>query len=462
MGDMIVKNGFIITMDGERTMIPKGVIEIKDGLITHIGTKPSRTMRESITTVIDATGKSVMPGLINGHTHLCMTFGRTIGFEVNVMDWLNKILFPIMDGMDETDYYVMTLVGILENLKNGNTTAVNNVCSSHNKGVNADRATAKAIQETGHREFLALCFTDQNHYPQAVEDKQGIVARCRDAVQTYHNTENGRLKMLVGPELPWGSSSDMFRETLRLAEAFDIGLHMHTNENENWFERGKEAHGLSSNVGIFKKFGCLGPNTSLACMRFIKDEDIQDLVETGTGVIFDPTTAFNWGTGLPPIPKVLRAGVRVGLGTNGAASNFGQDMFETMKNAVAASRTVDGATDALPLATALEMGTIRNAEILGIEDQVGSLEVGKKADIITVNLNKCHLSPCLNVLAATVLSASGADVEEVIVDGEMIIQGGKPVRLDEAALVQEAGDRALRCAKKAGLDDRLCPLWSAG
>jgi len=330
--------------------------------------------------------------------------------------------------------------------------------SQHKNKANADRATVKAVQETGHREFLALCFTDQYHYPHAIEKKEDIVGRCSESIQAYHDTENGRLKMLIGPELPWGSSPEMFRETVRLAEEFDIGLHMHTNENENWFDRGEEVHGVSSNVGIFKKFGCLGPKTSLACMRFIKDEDIPALVETGTGVIFDPTTAFNWGTGLPPIPKVMRAGVRVGLATNGSASNFGQDMFETMKNAIAAARTVDGAPDALPVAVALEMATIRNAEILGIKDQVGSLEIGKKADVITVNLNKSHLSPCLNVLAATVLSASGHDVEEVIVDGNLFITGGKLVNFDESEIIREATDRAFHCAKKAHLDHRLLPL----
>jgi len=125
MGDMMIRGGFVITMDEERSMIPKGVIEIKDDRITHVGTEPGQTSTESAATVIDAAGKVVMPGLINGHSHLCMTFGRTIGFEVNVMDWLNKILFPFMDGMDEQDYYVMTLIGSLENLKNGNTTIVN-------------------------------------------------------------------------------------------------------------------------------------------------------------------------------------------------------------------------------------------------------------------------------------------------------------------------------------------------
>ena len=133
-------------------------------------------------------------------------------------------------------------------------------------------------------------------------------------------------------------------------------------------------------------------------------------------------------------------------------------MFETMKNAIAAARTVDGATDVLPVAAALEMATIKNAEILGIRDQVGSLEVGKKADVITVNLNKSHVSPCLNVLAATVLSASGHDVEEVIVDGNLVIKGGKLLHFEESDIIREATDRALHCAKNARLEHRLLPF----
>ncbi|MFH1488136.1 MAG: amidohydrolase family protein, partial [Pseudomonadota bacterium] len=134
MGEILIKNGFILTMDKNRTMIPKGVVEIKGDRITHVGAEAGNTVDEASALMIDAAGKVVLPGLINGHTHLCMTFGRTIGFEVNVMDWLNKILFPIMDEMDEQDYYVMTMTGTLENLRNGNTTVVNNVCSSRKQG----------------------------------------------------------------------------------------------------------------------------------------------------------------------------------------------------------------------------------------------------------------------------------------------------------------------------------------
>lgn len=458
MGSIIIKNGLILTMDKKRPIIPNGVLEIKDDQITYVGTGLGETVSEASATIIDAKGKVVMPGLINGHTHLHMTFSRTIGFELNLMDWLYKNLFPLLDEMGEHELYLATMIGSIENLKNGNTTVVNNVCSSHKNGTCADKASIRAFKETGLREFLALCYVDQNHYQHAIEKREDIVARCRELIREYHNTENGRLRILIGPEFPWGCSEKMFQETAQLVEEFDVGLHMHANENANWNVQGEEVHGLPTNLAIFKKYRCLGPKTSLACMRVVSDDDIENLVETGTGVIFDPTTALNWGTGLPPIPKVLRAGVRVGLATNGAASNFGQDMFETMKNAIGLARTVDGSPDALPLNVALEMATIRNAEVLGLDDQVGSLEVGKKADIITVNLNRCQNSPCLNVMAATVLSASGRDVEEVIVDGRMVIKQGKLVELDEASIIQEANERALFCAKKAHLDHRLLPL----
>jgi len=458
MGSIIIKNGFVMTMDKRSPFIPNGVVEITEDRITYVGTQAGKTVSEASGTCIDAKGKVVMPGLINGHTHLCQTFGRTVGFEVNINEWLNQRQYPIMDQMGDHEYYLATMIGCLENLKNGNTTVVNNICSSHKGGLGADEATVRAFRETGLRGFLALAYVDQNHYPNAIEKREEIVARCRDIIVRYHNSEKGRLRVLIGPELPWGCSKEMLLETIRLAETYDVGIHMHANENKNWLVQGEEVHGLPTNLAIFRKYRCLGPRTSLACMRVVTDEDIANMTETGAGVIFDPTTALNWGTGLPPIPAVLRSGIRAGLGTNGAASNFGQDMFETMKNAIGASRTVDGSTQALPIGVALEMATIRNAEILGLGSQIGSLEVGKKADVITVRLDKCQNSPCLNILAATVLSASGRDVEDVIVDGEIVIRKGKILGVDEASMVEEANARALVCARKAHLDQYLLPL----
>jgi 5-methylthioadenosine/S-adenosylhomocysteine deaminase len=246
----------------------------------------------------------------------------------------------------------------------------------------------------------------------------------------------------------------MFQEILRLAGELGIGLHMHASENADWNVRGQEVHGLPTNVTIFKEFGLLGPKTTIAAMRVISDEDIANLAQTGSGLIHDPPAVLNRGTGLPPIAKTLSAGVKVGLGTNA----LGQDMFETMKTAGWVARTVDGNPQAIPVTLALEMGTVRNAQVLGMDNQVGSLEVGKKADIIIVDLNTSRHAPCLNVISALVSCTSGGDVADVILDGKLVIKDGKFSDLDEDSIIQEAYERAFSFAKRIGLDDRLYPL----
>jgi 5-methylthioadenosine/S-adenosylhomocysteine deaminase len=457
MGSIIIKNGVVLTMDKKRAVIPDGVVEIEKDRITYVGSDFGKATSGISTTMIDAKGKVVMPGLINGHTHLCMTFARTVCFEVNLMDWINKIQYPLMDEMGEEDYYLAAMVGCINNLKNGTTTIEDFICSSHKGGVDADRPTARAVKEIGVRSVLARSYADQNYYENAIEKKEMIAARCREFVQEFHNTENGRLKVRIGPVVPWACSGEMFQETVRLSEKLGIGLHMHANEGPNWDVLVEKFHGVPRNIGLYRKYSCLGPGTTIAAMRVISDQDIMDLAETGTGLILDPAAALNRGTGLPPIPKVLAAGIRVGLGTN----TVGEDMFENIKAAGWIARTVDGSPEALPLNVALEMATIRNAEILGIGDQVGSLEVGKKADVIVVNLNKFHYSPCLNVLSGVGLFGPGRDVEEVIIDGRLIVKQGRVVDLDEDAIIQDANARALFCAKKAHLENRLSPLYSA-
>jgi len=384
-----------------------------------------------------------------------MTFARTVCYDLNLMDWINRVQYPLMDEMGEHGYYLAEMIGCMENLKNGNTTVVENLVSSNKDGVTADRPSVRAYKETGLRGQLARSYADQNYYQNALETREEIVSRCRELVQECRDTGNGKLGVRIGPVLPWSSSHEMFREILRLAEELDIGLHMHASESADWNVRGQEVHGLPTNIAIFKEFGCLGPNTTVAAMRVISDGDIADLAETGTGLIHDPPAVLNRGTGLPPIPRALAAGVQVGLGSNA----LGQDMFETMKTAGWVARTVEGVPDILPVSVALEMGTIRNAKVLGLGDQVGSLEVGKKADIITVDVNKSHHAPCLNVISAIVHCSSGSDVADVIVDGKLIIRENKFVDLDEASILQEAHEKALSFSKKAHLEDRLIPLW---
>ncbi len=455
MASIIIKNGLILTMNKERKVIPKGIIKIKDDQIISVGDEVNKIALDSSATIIDAKGKVVMPGLINGHTHLCMTFGKTVCYDANLMDWINKIQYPLMDELGEDGYYLADLIGCMENLKNGNTTVVESLVSSNKEGITSDKASVKAYKETKLRGVLARAYADQNYYPNAIEKKEDILERSKELIRACGESENGRLQFTIGPVLPWSSSRQMYEEILKLSDAYGIGLHMHASENADWNVRGQEVHGYPTNVTIYKEFGCLGPKTTIAAMRVVSDEDIKILVETDTALIHDPPAVLNRGTGLPPIPKALAAGVKIGLCTNA----LGQDMFEAMKTAGWIARTVEGVPDALPVETALEMGTIRNAEALGIDDKIGSIEVGKKADIITVNLNRLQQAPCLNVISALVNSTSGRDVEDVIVDGKMIIKDSGFVELEEESIIKEAYDRALHFSKKANLDDRLLSIY---
>jgi len=250
----------------------------------------------------------------------------------------------------------------------------------------------------------------------------------------------------------------MFREAVKLSQDFNVGLHMHANENPDWNMLAEKVHGFPTNMAVYKNYGALGPKTIIAAMRIISDEDIATLAESGTSLIHDPGPTLNRGWGLPDIPKVQRAGVRVGLCTNA----LGQDMFEAMRVAGWLARTTSGggidakpAPDALPINVSLKMATITNAEAFGIDQEVGSLEVGKKADVIVLNVKKLHHTPCLNIMAAIALSSYGDDVEDVIANGKLLVKGGRFTHLDEEGIIAEATERALYCAKKANLDDRL-------
>jgi len=455
MRNIIIKNGLVLTMDKNRNVFEKGTVEISEDRISYVGQESGRTSSGDSSTVIDATGKVVMPGLINGHTHLCMTFGKTVCYDANLMDWIGKIQYPLMDELGEEGYYLADMIGCMENLKNGNTTVVESLVSSNKDGVTSDQACVRAYKETGLRGVLARAYADQNYYPNAIEKREDILERSGELIQVCREMENGMLGFAIGPVLPWSSSREMYEEIKKISEEFDIGLHMHASENADWNVRGQEVHGYPTNVTIYKEFGCLGPKTTVAAMRVISDEDIDNLAETETGLIHDPPAVLNRGTGLPPISKALAAGVKVGISTNAV----GQDIFEAMKTAGWVARTVEGVPDALPADVALELGTIRNAEVLGLNDQVGSLEVGKKADVITVNLGKLQQSPCMNVISALVNVTSGRDVEDVIVDGKMIIKDGQFKDLDEEAILKEAYDRAFHFAKRANLHDRLLPLY---
>lgn len=449
MDKKAVINGWVLTMDPACRIVERGAVLMEGERIVGIeeaGFEPAPDVE-----VIDATGAAVLPGLVNAHTHLYGTFGRSISFDQGFEDWL-KTQKAYIGAFTEEDFAACVELGLIENLMNGNTTVVDNLglpAATENRLYEAALATASRFRL---QYLLARGYTDQMTSPDYLETADQIAARVRELAGRHHGT--GRISILIGPMVPWGLSREGYKLTRRLADELGIGLHIHTAETEGYGALLEKAFGDPSNIRLYKEGGCLGPDVQLLGCIWVDDRELDWIAESGTAVIVDPTSTMGLGKGLPPMDKCLERGIPVALATNGMASNGGQDMFEVMKNAVGLAKIAGGGRSALSPEKALEIATIEGARVFGIDHEVGSLEVGKRADVITVDLATPFVAPALNVTSSLVFSAKGRDVRNVIVDGRIAVRDGAFQLADVASVVSRAEAAALAAISRAGLEER--------
>ncbi|MGQ0652178.1 MAG: amidohydrolase family protein [Betaproteobacteria bacterium] len=436
-------------MNPAREVIADGAVLVEAGRIAYVG--PASGAPQRADEVIEARGKLVMPGLVNCHTHLCMVLGRTIGVERRLLGWL-EVQLGLMRGIDLEALYAAELLGCLENLRNGNTTLVENFFFPRRKGEVPEEAAFRAMKETGIRGTLARGYHARNYAPDFIESIDEQDRRVEALAKKWHGAEDGRLRLSLGPVLPWVVDVNELRRSRALAERLGLGLHMHVAESPEFNAKIAQHHPKPwRNVELLAEAGCLGPNTQAVAVSDISADEIRLLKDHGTAVVFDPQTRLFWGSGFPSIKPFLDAGLTCGLGTNGPAANCGQDLFETMKYACATAKTATNDPTALGRRRVLAMATIEGARALGLEDEIGSLELGKRADLITIDLAQPHLTPAADVEAALVYSAKGSDVRDVVVDGRLLMRERVFVKLNEKEILQKANDAAARSMRAAGI-----------
>ena len=450
MTTTLFQGGRVLTLDADGNDYPDGCVLVRDDRIEYVG--PRHQLPDTpVDQTLDMSGKLVMPGLVNGHTHLSMVFGRTLGPEKRLMQWLDQQL-PIIEAFDEEAMYVAQLLGCLENLKNGNTTLVENLVAPHPPAYTPENAVLQAMRDAGVRATLAPGFLGRNFRPSYMESLDLQARRITDLTHEWHGADNDRLRLATGPLLPWCMTEAMFRQTRALADDLGICLHMHGAETAEFNTLIAKHFGRDiRQVELLAETGCLGPDVQLAAVYDISAREVALLAESDTRVLLDPPTRLFWGTGFPAIHPFLEAGITCGLATNGPAANCGQDLFESMKYACATAKTAKGDPDALDATRALRMATSEGAKAIGRDGQVGCLAPGMKADVITLDLQQPHLAPTLDVSAALVYSARGTDVRDVMVDGRLLIENRRALLIDEAALLGQAEQLARRCAKAAGI-----------
>jgi 5-methylthioadenosine/S-adenosylhomocysteine deaminase len=449
MTRIAIEHGLVLTMDGGNRIIADGRVVVEGRDIISVGPCTAEPFPDCDQT-IDATGKIVLPGLINSHTHLCMVFGRTIGPERRLLDWLDLIM-PLMAAMDDEALYVAELLGCVENIKNGNTSLVENIFMPPHATADVEDAAFRALRDSGIRGTVARATEARLFDPRFCETAQQQRRRVERLAARWHGSEQDRLRLSIGPLLPWVLDEQGFRETRQIARDNGLALHMHVAESPEFNHLIERHFGRAiRQVELLEEVGCLGPDVQAIACSDVSPREIELLAASGTSVLFDPPTRLFWGTGFPPIGNFLTAGVTCGLATNGAAANCGQDLFESMKYACATAKTAANDPRALTAARALRMATVEGARAIG-QPETGSIEVGKRADLITVDATQPHLAPLFDPEKTLVYSARGGDVRDAMIDGRIVMRDRKVLTVDERALLAEAERVARRCAGLAGI-----------
>ena len=435
---IMVENATVVTMNPRDAVLERGWIDIRDGAIAAVSATPLDG--RDAARRIDGRGKVVMPGLVNAHTHLFQTFLRGVYEHLLFAEWLRRI-YHCGRALSAEDCRLSAMLGCLESLKGGVTT----VMDHHflNRGLELPEATLAGMRALGVRTVLARTTMDLGDLapPEALETPEEAL-RWTDALLANHRHEtgDGMLTLMVGPNTPGVSASgDAAVATQRFALERGLRVSAHVAESCAVLEAVQRRYGRPGVIAWLEELGALGPNWIAAHSVHLSAEEIAILARRGVCVAHNPVSNMFLGDGIAPIVEMLRAGVTVALGTDGAASNNSQDMFEVMKAAALLQRARHQDPQAVSPAQALRMATINGARALGLDRLVGSLEPGKRADMIMLDLRAApHNVAVHNVVSHLVHCAKATDVELAMVDGQILMEGRKVTGVDEAALLAEA------------------------
>jgi 5-methylthioadenosine/S-adenosylhomocysteine deaminase len=434
MANLLINNALIVPMTEARRSF-NGYVQIRDGVITAMnqGRPGEAPLLEQ---TIDAAGCVLMPGLINAHTHLYQVLLRAVWEDLELMPWLKQI-YGCARVLTPSHFYTGSLLGCVEAIRSGVTT----LCEHNFLNPSAECAfeTVRAIQDSGLRAVFARTVMDDGEIvPDCTKEKPEQAFRQIEAILARY--KNGaQLSFMTGPNTPpINTTTDLLKEVRRFADAKAIGISAHVAESHSVVEAVRQRHGKNGVVEFLHQFGIPAPNSIFAHSVHVSKDEIQILKETGTSVSHNPVSNMMLGDGVAPVVEMLRQGVNVALGTDGAASNHSQDLFDTMKAASLLQKVQHQDAGVIKPYDVLRMATIGGAKALGLESICGTIEVGKRADLILVDLDRVHNQPVNDVFSQIVHCAKASDVQTVIVNGEIVLRDRRLTRLDEKKILADA------------------------
>jgi len=417
---ILIKNSTIVGED-----VRRGSVLIEDDKIVDITRKGSTGADE----VIDAEGQVLIPGLVNTHTHLSMSLMRGLADDLPLEIWLNDHIWPVEAHLEGEHCYVGALLSALEMIKSGTTT-----CNDMYFFMDE---VAQAIDESGIRGLLChgmIDLSDEDKRKQEYKETLRIIEKC-------HNTADGRIQVALGPHTPYTCSTELLNWVREKADEKGLKIHIHVSETEKEVEDSLKDR-KKRPFEYLEDINFLGPDVIAAHSVWLSGAEIALIKDKDVKISHNPLSNMKLASGISPVSDMLANDVCVSLGTDGVASNNNLDLFQEMKTASLLQKVRNLDPTVLPANKMLEMATINGANALGMEKEIGTIEVGKKADLILVDMKKPHLTPYRNPISHLVYSAQGSDVNTVICNGQILMQEREVMIMDEAEVIEMAENAA--------------------
>lgn len=414
--DILVSNGIVLTMDSDDKPIKNGAVAIDGDKIIGVGPTDAFSTWEA-SRIIDARGGIIMPGLVNTHTHASMTCFRGLADDIPLMTWLNEHIFPAESQLDPKKVYSGALLACAEMILSGTTC----FCDMYL----FEDAVARAAKHAGIRAVVGEVlydFPSPNYGP----IEKGF-AYTKMLIEKWK--DDPLIKIAVEPHSPYLCAPDLLKRASSLAKKHNLPLVIHVSETQSEVAGMKDKYGLTP-LGHLADLGILSPNLLACHCVVLTDEDISLLRRFDVKVSHNPESNMKLASGIAPVPELLKEGICVGIGTDGCASNNNLDIFLEMDTAAKLHKVNTFDPTVMNARTVLKMCTIEGARALGLGEITGSLEPGKKADVIVIDTNKPHLIPLYHPTSHLVYAARGSDVTTSIINGKVVMEDRKFLTLD--------------------------------